>query len=432
MHWFSYRNGFLQCEEVNLAEIAERFGTPLYVYSEATILDHYRRLDAAFAAIDHRICYAVKANSNAAILRLLVEAGAGFDIVSGGELFRVLKAGADPALCSFAGVGKTVAEISFALESGIGSFNVESEAELRVIAQIAQKKGLRAPIALRINPDVITHTHEYISTGTRRNKFGIPLDRAEALYEEAAKIPVIRLCGLHIHIGSQIKETDPFVSAIEKVLPLVRQLRRRHAIEFFSIGGGIGIPYESSLASGNAGWWKQKKEASQLTLEGYAAAILPLLRDLGLRIVLEPGRVLVGNSGVLLTRVLYRKVSGERTFVIVDAGMNDLIRPALYRSYHEIVPIHHLPDEPLEIVDVVGPVCESSDFFALERELSLTQPGALLALMSAGAYGFTMASNYNSRLLPAEVLVSGEQVRLIRARQSYDDLVRDERPRGGV
>lgn len=426
MHSFHYHDGRLICEAADLAEIADRFGTPLYVYSTATILDHYRRFDEALAAVDHLICYAVKANSNGAILRLLAEAGAGFDIVSGGELFRVLKAGGDAARCTFAGVGKTAEEIAFALEAGVSSFNIESEAELENVNRIATAKGLRAPIALRVNPDVAADTHAYISTGTGGNKFGVALDRARAVYERAAQMDAVRIRGVQMHIGSQINETQPFVEAIEKLTPLVLELRQRYEIEFFSIGGGIGIVYESSLASGGGAWWNKTKARPQLTIQDYVSATLPLLRRLDLRIVLEPGRILVGNAGVLLARVLCRKEGAGKKFVILDAGMNDLIRPALYQSYHEIVPVQSPLNDKRETVDVVGPVCESGDFFALDRELPELQAGDLVALMSAGAYGFAMASNYNSRPLPAEVLVHADRAALIRARQSKDDLIRGE------
>ena len=426
MHSFHYQDGRLHCEAIDLAAIADRFGTPLYVYSAATILDHYRRLNEAFAGVDHLICYAAKANSNGAILKLLADVGAGFDIVSGGELFRVLNAGGAAARCTFAGVGKTAEEIAFALEAGVFSFNVESEAELENINRIATEKGLRAPIALRINPDVATQTHEYISTGTRGNKFGIALDRARAVYERAAQMDSVRIRGVQMHIGSQIDEALPFVEAIEKMRPLVLELRHRYGIEFWSIGGGMGIVYESSLASGGGEWWSKTEARSRLTIQEYAAATLPHLRGIDLRIVLEPGRILVGNAGVLLTRVLYCKEAAERKFVIVDAGMNDLIRPALYQSYHEIVPVIEAPNEKRETVNVVGPVCESGDFFALDRELPEVREGDLLAIMSAGAYGFVMASNYNSRPLSAEVLVRADKFALIRKRQSAEDLIRGE------
>jgi diaminopimelate decarboxylase len=426
MHFFRYRDGHLFCEEVDLAQMAKEFGTPLYVYSASTILDHYRRLDQALNAIDHQIFYAVKANSNGAILKLLANAGAGFDIVSGGELYRVIKAGGDAAKCTFAGVGKSRAEIEYALEQRVACFNVESEAELEYINEIASAMDWRAPIALRVNPDVDPHTHEYISTGSRENKFGIALGHAAGVYECAAKMSRIDIRGVQMHLGSQITDAKPFVEAIEKMEPLVTELKARYAIEFFSIGGGVGIEYEASVASGSGEWWRSKKSHG-LTIADYVAAIARPLTRCGLRIGLEPGRLLVGNAGVLLTRMIYMKEIGKRKFAIVDAGMNDLIRPALYRSYHEIVPVMQpRPGTTTSKIDIVGPVCESGDFFAQEREMPELRAGDLLAIMSAGAYGFVMASNYNSRLLPAEVLVHGNKVAPIRKRQEKEDLTRGE------
>lgn len=431
MHSFHYREGDLCCENVRLCDVADQHGTPLYVYSAGTIRDHFRRLNTALGELDHLICYAVKANSNRAILRLLADEGSGFDIVSGGELYRVLNAGGDPRLCTFAGVGKSREEIEYALEQGVFSFNVESEAELDYINRIAGGKGVRAPIALRVNPDVAAETHRYISTGKSENKFGIALDRVADVYARAATMPNITIRGVQMHIGSQITDAQPFADAIRKLAPLVHDLKARYGIEFFSIGGGMGIVYKHSLESGSGAWWKQSADTATpaLTIDEYASAIVPPLRELGLRILFEPGRFLVGNAGVLLTRVRYIKKTAHKKFAIVDAGMNDLIRPALYQSYHEIVPVR----EPVagansEIVDVVGPVCESGDFFAQDREMPALGEGDLAAIMSAGAYGFVMASTYNSRPLPAEVLVDGDAARLIRRRQDYADLIRDEGP----
>ena len=440
MHSFHYRDGHLYCEDVDLTRVATEFDTPTYVYSAGTILDHYARLDAALAPVDHLICYAVKANSNRAILNLLVGAGAGFDIVSGGELFRVLAAGGDPAKCTFAGVGKSVDETEYALERGVYSFNVESEGELEAIERIARAKKMRAPIALRVNPDVDPHTHQYISTGSEENKFGIALDQVRAVYERAARMSNIEIVGVQMHIGSQITEAKPFASAIEKVAPLVRELKSKYAIKFFSIGGGMGIIYRRALESGLGKWWGDHGPAyagSAFSVRDYAEAILPPLRDLGIRTLVEPGRFLVGNAGVLLTRVRYIKQTGSKKFAIVDAGMNDLIRPALYQSYHEIVPCRASVSDAdpstsmsarksLERIDIVGPVCESGDFFALGREMPEVHEGDLLAIMSAGAYGFVMASNYNSRPLPAEALVRGDKFALIQKRQTWEDLVRSE------
>ena len=432
MHLFHYRDGRLCCEDVDVDRVAKKFGTPTYVYSASTILDHYSRLDAALAPLDHLICYAVKANSNRAILKLLADAGAGFDIVSGGELFRVLAAGGDPAKCTFAGVGKSRQEIEYALDQRVYSFNVESEAELECIDRIASAKNLRAPVALRVNPDVAAQTHEYISTGSRENKFGIALNQLTAVYERAAKLRNIDLIGLQMHIGSQITEAAPFANAIRKVAPVVRGLKSKYGIKFFSIGGGMGIIYRRALESGSGQWWHDHGSAcagSAFSVRDYAEAIVSLLSDLDIRVLVEPGRFLVGNAGVLLTRIRYIKTTAAKKFAIVDAGMNDLIRPALYQSYHEIVPVKERKSErkrKISKIDIVGPVCESGDFFALDRGMPELHEGDLLAILSAGAYGFVMASNYNSRPLPAEVLVRGDKFTLIRKRQTWEDLVRGE------
>ena len=431
MHSFHYQEGQLRCEGVSLAELAATHGTPLYVYSARTVVDHFRRLDAALAGLDHLICYAVKANSNLAVLDLLARERSGFDIVSAGELFRVIQAGGKPECCTFAGVGKTRDEIEYALRQGILSFNVESEAELEMINAVAGELNRRAPIALRVNPDVDAGGHKYISTGKSENKFGVGLDRALEVYAAASKMPNIRVRGVQMHIGSQITEAGPFAKAVAKVAPVAAELKRLYGIEFFSVGGGLGIVYKSSLQSGQEAWWRQDAAlaAPSLTVEEYANAIVPALQPLGLRILLEPGRFMVGNAGVLLSTVQYLKTSDSgKRFVIVDAGMNDLIRPALYQGYHEVVPVREpAPDDPRETADVVGPVCESGDFFAQARELPPLRQGELIALMSAGAYGFTMASNYNSRPLAAEVLVSGDTAQVVRERQKLDDLIRGER-----
>src|SRR2546423_1608815 len=370
VHSFGYRDGKLYCENVDLTRAAEQFGTPLYIYSASTILDHYQRLDAALASLEHLICYAVKANSNRAILKLLADAGAGFDIVSGGELFRAINAGADPQKITFAGVGKARNEIDTALDQRVYSFNVESEAELELIDKIAGEKKSRAPVALRVNPDVDPHTHQYISTGSHENKFGIALADAPAVYERAAKMPNIDIVGVQMHIGSQITEAEPFASAIKKVAPLVSELKSKHGIKFFSIGGGFGIIYRRALESGSGKWWHDHGgEPSAFSVRDYANAIVPPLTKLGIRVLVEPGRFLVGNAGILLTRVRYIKSaagrirrgedSGTKTFAIVDAGMNDLIRPALYQGYHEIVPVEVANgDSPnRHKIDIAGPVC---------------------------------------------------------------------------
>lgn len=428
MHGFSYRNGELFCEDVSLNALAEEYGTPLYVYSAGTIIDHYNRLNKALAGVDHEIAYAVKANSNLSVLRLLATKGAGFDIVSGGELFRVIKAGGDPAHCTFAGVGKTRDEIIYALEQGIYSFNVESEEELRYLNRVAGELGKIAPAAVRVNPNVDAKTHKYISTGKSENKFGVDFTAIPNLYARAAaELPHIRLRGLQMHIGSQLTSIDPFIEAIEKVIPMVTALREKHGIEFWSIGGGIGIVYQDSLNSGTPDWWSSKEESERpLTIEKYGQELVPRIKDLGLKILLEPGRYIVGNAGVLVSRCLYEKKGSAKTFKIVDAGMNDLIRPALYEGHHEIIPLTEPNSSELIKVDVVGPICESGDFFCQDRPLPDFQPGDAVALMSAGAYGFVMASNYNSRPLPAEILVEGEDATLVRKRQTLEDLIEGE------
>lgn len=428
MHGFSYKNGYLHCEDVDLLNIAQEHGTPLYVYSASTIRDHYKRLDAALIGIDHEVAYAVKANSNLSVLRLLVNEGAGFDIVSAGELFRVIKAGGDPGKCTFAGVGKTYNEIVYALKQGIYSFNVESEEELRYLNEVAAGLGMIAPAAVRVNPNVDAKTHKYISTGKSENKFGVDFERIEALYERAAaELPNIKLRGLQMHIGSQLTSISPFIEAVEKVTPLALTLKQKHGIEFWSIGGGVGIVYEGSLDSGATSWWTEQTEDQRpLTIDSYGEAMVKRLKDVGLRILLEPGRLIVGNAGVLLTTCLYEKKGSAKTFKIVDAGMGDLIRPALYEGHHDIVPIKDPTETGHVIMDVVGPICESGDFFCQNRELPDFHPGEAIALMSAGAYGFVMASNYNSRPFPAEILVEGEQVSVIRKRQTYEDLIAGE------
>lgn len=426
MHSFHYNaNGNLCCEDVDLAALAGEHGTPLYVYSKATILDHYRRLDAALAPLDHLICYAVKANSNLAILSLLANEGSGFDIVSGGELFRVQRAGGDSEKCSFAGVGKSRPEIEQALASGIHSFNAESEAEVAYIDRVAGELGKTAGIALRVNPNVDAKTHKYISTGKSGNKFGIDYEFIRDAYARAAKLPHVELRGLQMHIGSQLTSVDPFIEAVKKIAPLAAELKKEYGIDFFSVGGGIGIVYEDSLASGDRAWWRNNPEGSiRLTIEAYAESLVPLLEPLGMRILLEPGRFIVGNAGAMITRVLYEKKGAEKTFEIVDAGMNDLIRPALYQGHHDIVPLRR--SDKRRVVDVVGPVCESGDFFAQDRDLPEMKAGESIAILSAGAYGFAMASNYNSRPFPAEILVDGSKASVVRTRQTLEDLIRGE------
>ena len=427
MHDFDYQNGKLFCEGVDLNELATAYGTPLYVYSQNTIKDNFNRLSSALSDLDHHIAFAVKSNSNLSVLKLLKNIGADFDIVSGGELFRVLKAGGTADQCTFAGVGKTREEIEYSLEQGIYSFNVESEAELRFINEIAKERDSIAPVAVRVNPNVDAKTHKYISTGKSENKFGIDFEFIEDLYSKASsEFKNIKLRGLQMHIGSQLTQVKPFLEAVEKVSPLVTNLKNTYGIEFFSIGGGIGIVYEEALASGKKEWWDEKDPDNKpLTVEEYAEKLVPILSPLKIKILLEPGRFMVGNAGALITKVLYKKIGTAKNFAIVDAGMGDLIRPALYQGHHEIVPLNN-ESEQTQVVDIVGPICESGDFFAQNRELPLLQEGDHIALLSAGAYGFVMASNYNSRAFPAEIMVSGSTHQVVRKRQNYEDLIMGE------
>ena len=421
MHDFHYVGDKLCCEGVALEALAREFGTPLYVYSEHTLTDHFQKLDEALAGVDHLVCFAVKSNSNLAVLRTLARLGSGFDIVSAGELRRVIEAGGDPGQCVFAGVGKTEAEIEFALGQGIYCFNAESEPELERINRIAARLRLTAPVALRLNPDVAAHTHKKITTGTYENKFGVALEKAGAIYARAARLKNLRLRGLQMHIGSQITQVAPFEEAVRKVFPLALRLKERHGLEFLSIGGGLGIVYQPALASATAEWWRSAQAKKILTPRAYAARLLPLLRPLGLRILVEPGRFVSGNAGVLVTRVEYLKRTGRKNFLIVDAAMNDLIRPALYEAYHEVAPLTRVHGRKIK-ADVVGPICESADAFCHDRSLPKVGEGDYLALLSAGAYAFAMASNYNSRPLPAEVLVRGQKAALVRARQPIGQL----------
>lgn len=428
MHHFRYLQGSLHAENVDLQSLAEQHGTPLYVYSKETIVDHYTRLDKGLSRLDHMICYAVKANSNLAVLSTIAQLGGGFDIVSGGELFRVLRAGGQASKCTFAGVGKTRDEIEYALKEGIYCFNAESEAELRFIDQIAGEMGLKAPVAVRVNPNVDAKTHAKITTGKSENKFGIDFDRISEVYEIIAKECLnLEIRGLQMHIGSQLTSVGPFVEAVEKVKPLVQEMKAKYGLQFFSIGGGIGIVYKQSLDSGSQDWWSlEGNESHPLTIQAYADAVVPLLEDLGLRILLEPGRFMVGNAGVLLTKVVYEKRGKAKVFKIVDAAMNDLIRPTLYEGWHQIVPVQSKAGEENELSDVVGPICETGDYLAQNRELPPLNAGDVLAVMSAGAYGFTMASNYNTRTMPAEILVDGSEAYVVRERQTLEDLVRGE------
>jgi diaminopimelate decarboxylase len=408
------RNSELHCEQIPLTRLAARFGTPLYVYSAGTVRDRVRAFRDAFRGIEHTICYSVKANSNLGILRLLKSLGCGFDVVSGGELQRVLKIDRRAATkVVFSGVGKTADEIQAAIKVGILLFNLESAPELEVISACATKLKRIARIAFRVNPDVPADTHPYISTGLRKHKFGVPISEARDLYKEAAKSKYLRISGVSVHIGSQISAIAPFGAAMERVADLVKQLRiDGHTVDSVDAGGGLGISYSGM----------QDFPAAVLQ---YAQAITQPLRDLNLKVLLEPGRSIVGPAGILLTRVLYRKQNGGKKFVIVDGAMNDLIRPSLYQADHQIVPVVDCARDP-ETADIVGPVCESGDFFARDRNLPRVDQGELLAILDAGAYGMSLASNYNSRPRPAEVLVDGKNAKLIRRRETMADLIRAE------
>ena len=415
MHRFEYRNKELWCEGVRVSDVAQKLGTPLYLYSYNTVLDHYRKLHEAFAPVKALICFAVKANSSMAICRALVKAGAGFDVVSGGELRTILQVGATPKKIVYASVGKTREEIKAGIQAGILFFNVESGQELEQLEGVAKSLNQKQMVSLRLNPEVNPHTHSYITTGHPASKFGMDSKTVESLFRAAHRFPHLILGGLHIHIGSQILEARPFQRAVRKALDLIDSLKERGVrIRSLNIGGGLGIVYH--------------RETPQ-TAAQYGHTILPLLKKRKLNVILEPGRFIVGNSGILLTRVLYLKESRSRRFAIVDAGMNDLIRPSLYGAYHEILPVVDRGSSRTRRIryDVVGPVCESGDFFAQNRLLPLLRPGDLLAIMGAGAYGFTMSSNYNSRPRAAQVLVRGKSWHLIRQRETLRDLTRNER-----
>ena len=409
----------LHCEDAALPKLAERYGTPLYVYSATTIRDRYDAFDAAFRHLRHTICYSVKANSNLSILRMLAKRGCGFDVVSGGELERVLTADRKAAKeIVFSGVGKTREELNAALKAGIMLFNVESESELWALAECAGRLRKTAPVALRVNPDVAADTHPYISTGLRKHKFGVPIRDARTLYAKASGARYLEVCGVSVHIGSQITDVTPFGEAMVRVADLVRELRRDgHRIDYIDAGGGLGIAYE-------------KPDAQEFSedVTAYARALAAPLRGLRVRLLLEPGRSIVGPAGALLTSVVYRKSNDGKRFLVVDAAMNDLIRPALYGAYHEIVAVTGSKDAAanFEVTDIVGPVCETGDFFARDRELAVIHEGELLAILDAGAYGMVLASNYNTRPRPAEVLVSGKSAKIIRQREKVSDLLRAE------
>jgi diaminopimelate decarboxylase len=413
MHDFVYKNGELYCEGVPVKTIAQRVGTPFYLYSGSTLASHFRAFDSAFAGVPHLICFALKSNTTGAVLRLLGREGAGADIVSGGELFRALHAGMDAKKIVYAGVGKRRDEIEYALKVGILMFNVESGDELRAIDNAAREMRTKARIALRVNPNIDPKTHAYISTGLKENKFGIPIEQALEYYQTAKDLQNVEVVGVHQHIGSQITEVRPFVDALEKLVGFVAHLRSAGiSIRYINIGGGLGITY--------------KDETPPLPKD-VAQAIQPLLKSSGCTVVLEPGRAIVGNAGVLVTSALYLKETGEKRFLIVDAGMNDLIRPSLYEAYHDIRPVVQPASAEKRIYDVVGPICESGDFQAKDRELSEVKQGDLLAIMGAGAYGFSMSSNYNSRPRAAEVMVKGNEFHVVRERETYEDLIRGEK-----
>ena len=426
MDFFAYRDGQLHCEGVPVEKIAAEVGTAVYIYSKATFLHHYRQLADAFKPLNATICYSIKSCGNVNILRALAEQGCGFDVTSGGELFRAIKAGGDPRKMIYAGVGKTDQEIIDAINVGIAAFNLESEAEIENIDRVAASIGKTAIGAIRINPDVDPKTHAKTTTGKKETKFGVDIDRAERVFEQYRNLKHLRIGGVHIHIGSPVYEIQPYVDAVRKITALIDRLTERgHKIEWFDCGGGFAVNYE--------------RPGQALPVTEHAKALVPLLQDKPYRIAFEPGRYIAGNAGILLTKVLYRKTGGEKKFVIVDAGMNDLIRPTLYESYHHIWPVRPRPQDmpgardrgaipaDAETVDVVGPICESGDYLAKGRPLPPTQRGDLLAVFTAGAYGFAMSSNYNNRPRVPEVLVDGDSYRIIRRRETYEDLVAHER-----
>jgi diaminopimelate decarboxylase len=428
MHHYRYTGQNLHCESVDLAEVAKLYGTPTYVYSATTIADNYARLAGSLKDVDVRICFAVKANANLAVLRHLGNMGSAFDFASAGEMRRVQAAGVSVGESVFAGVGKTEAEIRLALEAGIYSFHVESEPELARINHVAGKLGVKAAIAIRVNPDVDAHTHAKITTGTSANKFGIPIKHAGAAYEAASKYPNISIRGIQSHIGSQITEVAPFVETMEKLAPIAADLKERYGISYISIGGGIGVVYKDALASGQASWWESQPEGKRpLTPEVYGAALAPALKSLGLKVLLEPGRSMVANAGVLLSRVEYLKRGQGKNFLILDAAMNDLVRPAMYDSYHDIVPLQRDTTRRALVADIVGPICESTDCFAKDRQIQELGEGEYLAIMSAGAYGHVMASRYNARPIAAEVLVKGSAFERVTARETFEQMIANEK-----
>ena len=425
MDYFNYKNGKLFAENIAVEEIVAKVGSPVYIYSKATFADHLRKIQQAYSELDTLVCYSVKACGNINILRFIAQAGSGFDIVSGGELYRVLQAGGEASKVLYAGVGKTDTEIIEALNADIGYFNIESEAELENLIRLAKQTGKTAKAALRVNPDIDYKTHAFIVTGKKETKFGVDIERALKVFADYSSQSEVELCAIHVHLGSGGKTIDPYVEAVKKILPFIDELRSRgYCIEALDLGGGYGADYESDSVPSAA---------------DYAAGIVPLLKEKGLKLILEPGKSIAANAGILVTRVLYLKSGGEKKFVIVDAGMNDLIRPSLYDAFHFVWPAKveqgFVPDQrnkDLQMdgttaVDIVGPICESADFFAKDRAIAPVKRGDLISIFTAGAYGFTMSSNYNARGRAAEVLVDGKDFKVIRKRETYEDLIAMEK-----
>ncbi|MBN1805178.1 MAG: diaminopimelate decarboxylase [Sedimentisphaerales bacterium] len=425
MDYFQYKQGNLVAENVSVETIAETIGTPVYIYSKATFLDHLRKIQQAYSRLDTTICFSVKACANINILKFMAEAGSGFDIVSGGELYRTLQAGGDPSKIVYAGVGKTDTEIVEALDTGIGYFNIESEAELENLIRLARQQGKQTRAALRVNPDVEVKTHAFLKTGKKETKFGVDIERALKVFSDYGSNNSVRLCAIHLHLGTGGKKIEPYVEAVKKILPLIDKLRSQgHTIEAVDLGGGYGADYESDTVPSAA---------------DYASGIVPLLKDMNVKLILEPGKSICANAGIMVTRVLYTKRGGKKKFVIVDAGMNDLIRPSLYDAFHFIWPAkvnekfvppkreESLRLDGTEPVDVVGPICEGADFFAKDRAIPAVERGDLMSVFTAGAYGFTMSSNYNARGRTPEVLVDGDKFSVIRRRETYEDLISLER-----
>lgn len=425
MDSFVYKNGELFAEGVPVSKIAEQVDTPVYIYSKSTFLSHLEKMQAAYADIDTTVCYSIKACGNINILKHLAAAGSGFDIVSGGELFRAQHAGADMSKVVFAGVGKTDKEIEDALKAGIGYFNIESEAELENLIDIAKRSGHKTKVAVRVNPDIRYDSHKNITTGVKETKFGIDIERTYGIFDKYAGNGSVDLCAVHVHLGSGGKTIDPYVEYVKKIVPVIEELRNRgHKIEALDLGGGYGADYESD---------------SVPSATDYAEGIVPLLKALNIKLILEPGKSIIANAAIMVTRTLFKKTGGQKTFVIVDAGMNDLIRPCLYEAFHFIWPVcvdeKFVPDkrqkkmdiDGLETIDLVGPICEGTDYFAKDRAVPCVKRGDLIAIFTAGAYGYTMASNYNARPMPAEVLVDGDKFEVIRKRQTYEDLIEPEK-----